>query len=62
MNILTNLLRKLFDRCIHCGCPNFDYSTKISNCFCGCDIQGVTKEAQMTIDDGLSGEGKGFFK
>lgn len=49
MNI-KKLFRKLFKICIECGCPNFDYSTKVSNCFCGCDIQGVTKEARKELE------------
>lgn len=51
MNILKKLLRTLLDRCIHCGCSNFDYSSKKSHCPCGCDMRGVTKEAEFSLDN-----------
>lgn len=53
---IKKLFRKLFDRCIHCGCPNFDYSSKKSYCPCGCGIEAVTKEAEIDLSKIKSGD------
>lgn len=55
MNI-KKLIRQLLDKCLQCGCPNFDYSSKKSFCPCGCGIEAVTKEAEIDLRKIKSGD------
>lgn len=48
MKILKYIYKLIFDTC-ECGCTKEDFSTKKSFCPCGCDLQPVTREAEIDL-------------